>query len=53
MQWNVASVFGPVLVGVLIGRGYTNEWLVLMIVGCLVPIAIMKSAQNDVAKRKS
>jgi MFS family permease len=53
MQWNVASVFGPVLVGVLIGRGYTNEWLALMIVGCLVPIAIMKSAQNDVAKRKS
>ena len=53
MQWNVASVFGPVFVGVLIGRGYTNEWLALMIVGCLVPIAIMKSAQNDVAKKRS
>ena len=52
MQWNVASVFGPVLVGLLIGRGYTNEWLALMILGCLAPIAIMKSAQRDFAKRK-
>jgi len=52
MQWNVASVFGPVLVGLLIGRGYTNEWLALMILGCLAPIAIMKSAQSDFAKRK-
>ena len=52
MQWNVASVFGPALVGLLIGRGYTNQWLALMIVGCLVPIAIMKSAQRDVAKGK-
>jgi MFS family permease len=53
MQWNVASVFGPVLVGLLIGRGYTNEWLVLMILGSLAPIAIMKSAQKDVAKKRS
>lgn len=52
MQWNVASVFGPALVGLLIGRGYTSQWLALMIVGCLVPIAIMKSAQRDVAKGK-
>ena len=52
MQWNVAGVFGPALVGILIGRGYTNEWLALMIIGSLVPIAIMKSAQRDVAKRK-
>jgi MFS family permease len=53
MQWNVASVFGPVFVGVLIGRGYTNQWLALMIFGCLVPIAIMKSAQRDFAKKRS
>jgi MFS family permease len=52
MQWNVAGVFGPALVGILIGRGYTNEWLALMIIGSLVPIAIMKSAQRDFAKRK-
>lgn len=52
MQWNVASVFGPALVGLLIGRGYTNQWLALMIIGCLAPIAIMKSAQRDVAKGK-
>jgi MFS family permease len=52
MQWNVAGVFGPALVGILIGRGHTNEWLALMILGSLAPIAIMKSAQRDVAKRK-
>lgn len=52
MQWNVAGVFGPALVGILIGRGYTNEWLALMILGSLVPIAIMKSAQRDFTKRK-
>lgn len=53
MQWNVAGVFGPALVGILIGRGHTNEWLGLMIVGSLVPIAIMQSAQKDFAKRKA
>lgn len=53
MQWNVASVFGPVLVGILIGRGYTNEWLALMIIGSLAPIAIMKSAHRDFVKRKA
>jgi MFS family permease len=47
MQWNVANVFGPALVGVLIGRGYTNEWLALMIIGSLVPIAIMQSAHRE------
>ena len=52
MQWNVAGVFGPALVGILIGRGHTNEWLALMILGSLAPSAIMKSAQRDVAKRK-
>lgn len=53
MQWNVASIFGPVLVGVLIGRGYTNQWLALMIIGSLAPIAIMKSAHKDILKRKA
>ncbi len=53
MQWNVANVFGPALVGVLIGRGYTNEWLALMIVGSLVPIAIMQSAHRERLRRRA
>lgn len=53
MQWNVASVFGPALVGILIGRGLTNEWLALMIIGSLIPIAIMRSAEKDHAELKS
>ena len=49
-QWNVAAVFGPALVGLLLGRGYTNIWLALMIIGSLVPISIMKSARADLKK---
>lgn len=53
MQWNVANVFGPALVGILVGRGYTNEWLALMIIGSLVPIAVMQSARKEYLKTRA
>ena len=51
MQWNVAGVIGPAIVGVMLGRNLANQWLALMVIGSLVPIALFKSVTKSMANR--
>ena len=51
MQWNVAGVIGPAIVGVMLGRNLSNQWLALMVIGSLVPIALFKSVTKSMATR--
>ena len=43
IQWNVAGVIGPAMVGILLGNRLSNLWIVLMIVGSLGPTFIFRS----------
>lgn len=50
MQWNVANVIGPAVVGIMLGRELANAWLATMIVGSLLPIALFHSVGKSVKK---
>ncbi|NDE72149.1 MAG: MFS transporter, partial [Actinobacteria bacterium] len=50
MQWNVAGVIGPAIVGLMLGRELANQWLVLMVIGSLVPITLFRSVYKSVTR---
>jgi MFS family permease len=50
MQWNVAGVIGPAIVGLMLGHNLQSAWLILMVLGSLVPITLFRSVSKSVAK---
>lgn len=43
IQWNVAAIIGAAIVGTMIGRELYKEWLILMMIGSVIPIFIFRS----------
>ena len=50
MQWNVAGVIGPAIVGLMLGRNLESAWLALMVIGSLIPISLFRSVSKKVAR---
>jgi len=50
MQWNVAGVIGPAIVGLMLGRELANQWLVMMVIGSLIPITLFRSVYKSVTR---
>jgi hypothetical protein len=51
MQWNIAGVIGPAIVGILLGNNQETLWLALMVVGSLLPISLFRSAERSEVSR--
>ena len=47
MQWNVANVVGPAIVGIMLGRDLSTAWLITMMLGSLIPIALFRSVAKS------
>ena len=51
MQWNIAGVIGPAIVGILLGNNQETLWLALMVVGSILPISLFRSAERSEVSR--
>ena len=51
MQWNVAGVLGPAFVGIMLGRNLSSAWIIAMISGSLIPIALFKSVAKSAIQK--
>jgi hypothetical protein len=47
MQWNIAGVIGPAIVGILLGNNQATVWLILMVAGSLLPISLFRSVERN------
>jgi MFS family permease len=47
MQWNIAGVIGPAIVGILLGNNQETVWLILMVAGSLLPISLFRSVERN------
>ena len=43
LQWSVAGIIGPLMVGLMLNAGHPALWIVVTTIGCLLPIPIIKS----------
>jgi len=48
IQWNVAAIIGAAIVGIMIGPDLYKEWLILMMIGSVIPIFIFRSIPGPV-----
>lgn len=53
MNWNIAAIIGAALVGLMIGRGLYLEWLILMLIGSVLPITMFRSIPGLEVKERA
>ena len=50
LQWGLSGVLGPAIAGVMIGRNLDRQWVLLMILGSLLPVPLFMRIRTDAKK---